>query len=70
MCVGSFVCKPSPPVTYGHMVQSWPILGRQERKERSKEGGRCAALHPVLAVDKCLLPLQTLTLAHEEGSGK
>lgn len=66
-CVGVFVCKPSPPVTYGHMTQSWPILGRQgEEESRSKEGGRCVVLHQILAADKCISPLQTdLTLAHE-----
>lgn len=58
----AIVCKPSPAVTYGHMVQSWPILGRRgEEESRSKEGGRCVVLHPILAADKCLLPLQTLT---------
>lgn len=55
VCVGAFVCKPSPPVTCGHMVQSWPILGRQgEEESRSKEGGKSAVLHPILAAAMCL----------------
>lgn len=55
-CVGVFVCKPSPPVTCGHVVQSWPILGRQgEEESRSKEGGRCGVLHQIIVTDKCIL---------------
>lgn len=47
------MCKPSPPVTYGHMAQSWPILGRQgEEESRSKEGGMCVVLHQILSADK------------------
>lgn len=54
--VGVFVCKPSPPVTCGHMVQSWPILGRQgEEESRSKAGGRCVVLQWILAADECVL---------------
>lgn len=71
VCVRVCVCKPSPPVTYGHMVQSWPILGRQGGEESwSVEGARCVVLHPLLAADKCHLPLQTdLTLAHQAQLG-
>lgn len=63
-CASVFVCK---PVTCGHMVQSWPILGRQRDEEsRSREGGRCIVLHQILAKEKCLSPLQTeLTLAQQ-----
>ena len=58
VCVCVYVCK---PVTYGHMAQSWPILGKQgEEENRSKEGGRGVVLHQILAADKCILPLQTL----------
>lgn len=68
MCVGVIVCKPSPPVTCGHMVQSWPILGRQREEEsRSKEGRRCAVLHPILAADKCLFTFTDL--AHQAHLG-
>lgn len=66
-CVWVCLCVSLPPVIYGHMVQSCPILGRQgEEESRSKEGGICVVLHQILAADKCLLPFTDpgLTFTH------
>lgn len=50
VCVcGEFVCKLSPPDTYSHMVQSWPIFGPEGEKHTREQWRVCSiTVHQVM----------------------